>query len=205
MYLQNNWASSWDFGTYHIGYQRRLRRACASAHSRQSLRCSHTWSMEVDEGSHQNQTSSPTGWLRMRIWRMSSRRTNSTMISWAGSIKLSWKGNPQEIQRTYKIIKQQAWFEKCLEICILGKHFDWALPVDVSRSTSNSLSCKIFNKLCYVFRKRTCAFGLNSHHCALADLDKMMSSSEWLKSGLSPGKRSQQTLDDPNLIEKYER
>ena len=44
------WASSWDYGN-HIGDQRRLRRACASAQSRQSLRCSHTWSMEVDEGS----------------------------------------------------------------------------------------------------------------------------------------------------------
>ena len=29
------WARSWDYGTYHIGDQRRLR-------------CSHTWSMEVD-------------------------------------------------------------------------------------------------------------------------------------------------------------
>ena len=47
------WASSWDYGTYHIGGQRSLRRACASAQSRQSLRCSHTWSMEVDEGSYQ--------------------------------------------------------------------------------------------------------------------------------------------------------
>ena len=46
-----NWASSWDYGTYHIGDQRRLRRACASAQSRQSLRCSHSWSMEVDEES----------------------------------------------------------------------------------------------------------------------------------------------------------
>ena len=54
-------------------------------------------------------------------------------------------------------------------------------------------------------RKRTCAFGLNSHHCALADLDKMMSSSEWLKSGMSPGKRSQQMIEDPDLVEKYER
>ena len=27
------WASSWDYGTYHIGDQRRLRRACASAPS----------------------------------------------------------------------------------------------------------------------------------------------------------------------------
>ena len=45
--------SSWDYGTYHIGDQRWLRRACAYAQSRQSLRCSHTWSIEVDKGSIQ--------------------------------------------------------------------------------------------------------------------------------------------------------
>ena len=32
------WASSWDYGT---------------AQSRQSLRCSHAWSMKVDKGSNQ--------------------------------------------------------------------------------------------------------------------------------------------------------
>ena len=35
-----NWASSSDYGTYHIVDQRRLRRACASAQSRQTLRFS---------------------------------------------------------------------------------------------------------------------------------------------------------------------
>ena len=53
---QNKWdepASSWDSGTYHIGDQQRHRRACASAQSCQSLRCSHTWSMQVDKGSDQ--------------------------------------------------------------------------------------------------------------------------------------------------------
>ena len=30
----------------------------------------------------------PTGWLRMRIWRMSLRRTKSAIISWAGSFGL---------------------------------------------------------------------------------------------------------------------
>ena len=47
------WASSWDCGTYHIGDLRRLRRACAPAQSRQSLRCLHIWSVEVNEGSDQ--------------------------------------------------------------------------------------------------------------------------------------------------------
>ena len=50
-----------------------LRRACASAQSRQSLRCSHTWSMKVDEGSDQKSEFSSTGWLRKRVWRMSLR------------------------------------------------------------------------------------------------------------------------------------
>ena len=48
---RKHWASSWDYGTYRTGDQRMLRRACASAQSGQSLRCSHTWSMEKDEGS----------------------------------------------------------------------------------------------------------------------------------------------------------
>ena len=33
--------------------------------------------MEVDEGSDKHQTSSLTGWLRMRVCRMSLRKTNS--------------------------------------------------------------------------------------------------------------------------------
>ena len=40
-----NWASSWDYGTYHI--------ATSEGSGGQSLRCSRTWSMEVDEGSNQ--------------------------------------------------------------------------------------------------------------------------------------------------------
>ena len=92
------WASSWDYGTNHIGDQRRLRRACASAQSRQSLRCSHTWSMEVDEGPTKKQTFSPTEWLRMRAWRMSLRRAKSAIISWAGSFR---KKLSKQSHRTY--------------------------------------------------------------------------------------------------------
>ena len=73
------------YGTYHKGDQRRLRRACAYAQSRHSLRCSHIWSMEVDEGSNQKSDIYPTGWLPMRFWKMSLRRTKSTIISWDGS------------------------------------------------------------------------------------------------------------------------
>ena len=64
-----------------------FRRACASpAQSHQSPRCSRTWSMDVDGGSGaKTQTSSPTGWLHMRVWRMNLRRTKSTIMSWRGS------------------------------------------------------------------------------------------------------------------------
>ena len=47
--------------------------------------CSHTWTMEVDEGKTKKQTSSPTVWLRMHIWKMNLRRTKSAKISWIGS------------------------------------------------------------------------------------------------------------------------
>ena len=83
--LMRKWASSCDYGTYHIGDQQRLRRACTSAQSHQSLRCSHTWSMEVDEVSDQKIRHLALLGLRMHIWRMSIRRINSTIISWHGS------------------------------------------------------------------------------------------------------------------------
>ena len=84
---QKSWANSWDYGTYNIGDQWRLRQACASAQSHQSLRfwfrTHEAW--KYTKGPTKNQTSSPTGWLRMRIWRMSLRRTKSAIISWHGS------------------------------------------------------------------------------------------------------------------------
>ena len=79
------WASSWDYGTYHIGDQQWLRWACTSTQSRQSLCCSHTWNMEADKGLDQKSDIHPTGWLHMQVWRMSLRRTKSTIISWDGS------------------------------------------------------------------------------------------------------------------------
>ena len=63
------WASWWDYGTYQIGDQRRLRRVWKYA-----------------KGVTEIQTSIPAGWLRMRVCRMSLRRTKGSIISWAGSI-----------------------------------------------------------------------------------------------------------------------
>ena len=77
------WASSWDYDTYHIGDQQRLRRACAV--SPEPLLFAH-----MKYGSRRRvrpkiTKSSLTGWLRMRIWRISLLRTKSTITSWHGS------------------------------------------------------------------------------------------------------------------------
>ena len=78
-------ASSWDYGTYHIGDQQRLRWAwhpCSLA--RAFTVCTHeVW--KKTKGPTKNKTSSSTGWLHMRVWRMSLWRTKSAIISWAGS------------------------------------------------------------------------------------------------------------------------
>ena len=50
--------------------------------------CTHAvWKSK--KGPTKDQTSSPTGWLRMLVWRMSLPRMISAIISWAGSFILS--------------------------------------------------------------------------------------------------------------------
>ena len=105
------WASSWDYDTYHIGVQRRLRRTCASGQSRQILRCSLIWSMEVDE----DQTSRPTGCLRMCIWRKSLRRTKSVIISWTGSF-MPYANNKGADQPAYPSSLISTFIICCLNI-----------------------------------------------------------------------------------------
>ena len=46
-----NWAASSEFGTYSLCEQRRFRRACASAQSRQNLRCSLIQAVNQEESS----------------------------------------------------------------------------------------------------------------------------------------------------------
>ena len=50
-----------------------------------AVRTHEVW--KYTKGQTKNETSSHTGWLRMRVWRMSLRRTESSIhvISWAGS------------------------------------------------------------------------------------------------------------------------
>ncbi|XP_033752371.1 uncharacterized protein LOC117336100 isoform X1 [Pecten maximus] len=55
--------------------------------------------------------------------------------------------------------------------------------------TIASLDDELANK-----QKRTCNIGVNSHFCALADLDSKIRSREWLNSIYSPGKRSMEDM-----------
>ena len=81
-FVSTIWDSSWDYSTYRIGAQhpRSLARAFA-VHTHK------VW--KNTEGPTKNETSSPTGWLRIYVWRMSSRRMKSTIILWDGSFLVS--------------------------------------------------------------------------------------------------------------------
>ena len=56
---KNNWAAPSEFGTYRLCEQRRFRRACASAQSRQNLRCSLIQAVSQEEPSDRK----PDPWL----------------------------------------------------------------------------------------------------------------------------------------------
>ena len=72
---ENISASSWDYGTYHIGDQRSLGWACALPEP--SL-FAH---IQYGSGGRVRPKTIPTGWLRIRVWRMALQRTKSTIIS----------------------------------------------------------------------------------------------------------------------------
>ena len=127
-----HWASSLHYGSYRTGDQRRLKRACPVS---PNLRCSHTQTMEVD-GQTKNQTSSPTGWLHMRIWNMNLRRTKSAIISWAGStyflspVHCMMVHDCSKLHRYNEFIEQQAsWRAKifnyycCVGVFTALRHF----------------------------------------------------------------------------------
>ena len=80
------WASSWDYGTYRTGQQRRLKRDCAITLSRArafAVGTHEVW--KQTKGLTKNQTYSPAGWLRMCVWRKSLLSAISAIISWVGS------------------------------------------------------------------------------------------------------------------------
>ena len=59
------WAASSEFGTYRLCEQRRFRRACASAQSRQNLRCSLIQAVSQEEPSDRKPDPGSSEWLGM--------------------------------------------------------------------------------------------------------------------------------------------
>ena len=95
--MDTNWASSWDYGTSEGSGEPAQLRSLARAFT---VHTHKVW--KKTKCPTKNQTSSPTGWLCMRVWRMSLRRTKSAIIWWAGSIN-----NPSQLRETKKIHRQK--------------------------------------------------------------------------------------------------
>ena len=86
-------------------------------------------------------TPSPTGWLRMRIWRMNLRRTKCAIMSWAGSFhgKSPWK-----VTRTAQLDYNSDAQLTTLGVPAIVGHFFWQ---------SLSLSKSIFHTRAFHERK----------------------------------------------------
>ena len=97
------WTASSEFGTYRLCEQRRFRRACASAQSRQNLRCSLTQAVSQEVGwlcwgltsqstivsqrnlQTESQIPGPSEWLDMRSWNLSRQNARRQKFAWRGS------------------------------------------------------------------------------------------------------------------------
>ena len=78
------WASSWEKGTYHKGDPGRLRWACTSPQSRQSLPCSLTEYMGLEKAADKH-ISDPFESMCMHGWRITNCTTLTFLFSWDGS------------------------------------------------------------------------------------------------------------------------
>ena len=79
--------------------------------------CTHeVW--KLTKGSTSNQTSSPTGWMRMRVWRMHLRRTKNAIIScFVFCISSTSLYNAE--------IPKHRFQSKCVNYFVFGNHISW--------------------------------------------------------------------------------
>ena len=79
------WAASSEFGTYRLCEQWRFRRACASALSRQNLRC-YSYKQWVKRSPQtESQIPSPSEWLGMHSYNLSRQNARRHKFAWSGS------------------------------------------------------------------------------------------------------------------------
>ena len=90
------WTASSEFGTYHLCEQRRFRRACASAQSRQNLRCSLIQAVSQEEPSDRKPDPWPLWMAGHAQLKHVMTECSKTQIRLTGLIYRIWKlGNRQ--------------------------------------------------------------------------------------------------------------
>ena len=84
------WAASSEFGTYRLCEQRRFRRACASAQSRQNLRCSLIQAVSQEESSDRKPDPWPLWMAGHAQLNLSWRNARRHKFAWRVSFYPSW-------------------------------------------------------------------------------------------------------------------
>ena len=112
------WTASSEFGTYRICEQRRFRRACASAQSRQNLRCSLIQAVSQEEPSDRNQIPGPSDWLGMRSQNVSWRNARRHKFAWRGP---KWLLYSLFIKVLSLICRRQLWMFRSITAVLTSK------------------------------------------------------------------------------------
>ena len=103
--------------------------------------------------------SSPTGWLRMRVWRMSLRRAKSTIISWHGSNV--FQANTT-IRLRWEILLLRKWGRYFHDSCLTSSNFihdEIAFKAETWLQMSHDMTKCVFES----FRPGQTQTGLHSH------------------------------------------
>ena len=90
------WTASSEFGTYRLCEQRRFRRACASAQSRQNLRCSLIQAVSQEEPSDRKPDPWPLWMAGHAQLKFVMTECSKTQIAWRGSFII--------------VVNKYAWF-----------------------------------------------------------------------------------------------
>ena len=92
------WTASSEFGTYSLCEQRRFRRACASAQSRQNLRCSLIQAVNQEEPSDRKPDPWPLWMAGHAQLKFVMTECSKTQIRLAGLI-LRWRTSPESLEQ----------------------------------------------------------------------------------------------------------
>ena len=83
--VTHKWTASSEFGTYSLCEQRRFRRACASAQSRQNLRCSLIQAVSQEEPSDRKPDPCPLWMAGHAQLKFVMTECSKTQFAWGGS------------------------------------------------------------------------------------------------------------------------